>query len=77
MIVTAGSSAITGWTVQWTLSSGQTITQVWSGTLSTSGSAVAIRNVSYNGSLAANASTTFGFLAGGTPSAPTLTCTST
>ncbi|GAA1636209.1 hypothetical protein GCM10009679_46710 [Saccharothrix algeriensis] len=77
VIVTAGSSAITGWTVQWTLSSGQTITQVWSGTLSTSGSAVAIRNVSYNGSLAANASTTFGFLAGGTPSAPTLTCTST
>ena len=77
VIVTAGSSAITGWTVQWTLSSGQTITQVWSGTLSTSGSAVAIRNVSYNGSLAANASTTFGFLAGGTPSAPTLACTST
>ncbi|BCJ76400.1 hypothetical protein CS0771_59440 [Catellatospora sp. IY07-71] len=76
VIVTAGSSAIAGWTVQWTLSSGQTITQVWSGTLSASGSAVTIRNVSYNGSLAANASTTFGFLAGGTPSAPTLTCTS-
>lgn len=72
--VTAGSSPITGWAVQWTLGSGQSITQVWSGTLSATGSAVTVRNVSYNGALAANASTTFGFLAGGTPSAPTPTC---
>lgn len=76
VIVTAGGTAITGWSVQWTLSSGQTITQVWSGSLSGSGSAVTIGNVSYNGSLAPNASTTFGFLAGGTPSTPALTCTS-
>ena len=74
--VTAGSSAINGWTVTWTLSSGQTITQVWSGTLTTSGSAVTVQNASYNGSLAAGGSTTFGFLANGSPSTPTLTCTS-
>ena len=42
--VTAGSSAINGWTVRWTLSSGQTITQVWNGTLSASGSAVSVSN---------------------------------
>ncbi|WP_407924574.1 cellulose binding domain-containing protein [Catellatospora vulcania] len=74
--VTAGSSPITGWTVQWTLGSGQGITQVWSGTVSVSGSAVTVRNVSYNGSLPASGSTTFGFLAGGIPSTPSLSCSS-
>ena len=74
--VTAGSSAINSWTVRWTLGAGQTITQVWSGTLTTSGSSVSVGNASYNGSLQPSASTTFGFLANGTPSAPTLSCTS-
>jgi hypothetical protein len=74
--VTAGSSAITGWTARWTLASGQAITQLWSGTLSTSGSAVSVSNVDYNKSLAASASATFGFLANGTPSTPSITCTS-
>jgi len=74
--VTAGSSAVNGWTVQWALGSGQSIGQVWNGTLSTSGSTVSVRNASYNGSLPASGSTTFGFLANGTESAPTLSCTS-
>ncbi|MCP2322053.1 cellulase/cellobiase CelA1 [Hamadaea flava] len=76
MTVTAGASAINGWTAGWTPASGQTITQLWSGTLTVSGSAVTVKNVSYNGSLAAGTSTTFGFLANGSPSAPTLTCSS-
>ncbi|NUQ96776.1 MAG: alpha-galactosidase [Streptomyces sp.] len=74
--VTAGNAAVSGWTVKWTLDSGQTVTQVWNGTLTTSGSNVTVTNASYNGSLAAGGSTTFGFLANGTPSTPTLTCTS-
>ncbi len=74
--VTAGNSAITGWTVRWTLASGQTISQLWSGTLTTSGSAVTVTNLGYNGALAAHASTTFGFQASGAVSTPTLTCTS-
>jgi len=74
--VTAGSSAISGWTVRWTLASGQTITQVWSGTLNASGSSVSVGNASYNGSLQPSASTTFGFLANGTPTTPALSCTS-
>jgi endo-1,4-beta-xylanase len=74
--VTAGASAITAWTVRWTLSSGQTITQLWSGNLSTSGSNVTVGNVSYNGSVPASGSTTFGFLSNGSPSSPSLTCTS-
>jgi hypothetical protein len=72
--VTAGASGVNGWTVAWTLASGQRITQLWSGTLSTSGSAVTVKNVSYNGTLGAGASTTFGFLANGTPSSPSLSC---
>ncbi|XVQ90003.1 cellulose binding domain-containing protein [Microbispora siamensis] len=74
--VTAGGSAVNGWTVRWTLGSGQTITQLWNGTLSTSGSAVTVKNASFNGSLPAGGSATFGFLATGTPSTPSLTCTS-
>ncbi|WP_169980303.1 MULTISPECIES: cellulose binding domain-containing protein [unclassified Microbispora] len=74
--VTAGTSAINGWTVGWTLSGGQTINQLWNGTLSANGSAVRVTNVSYNGSIPASGSSTFGFLGTGTPSNPTLTCTS-
>jgi len=74
--VTTGSAAINGWSVKWTLGGGQSISQLWSGTLSTSGTAVTVTNSSYNGALAAGTSITFGFTATGTPSTPTLTCTS-
>ncbi|MFC7484285.1 cellulose binding domain-containing protein [Luedemannella flava] len=74
--VKAGSAAINGWTVRWTLASGQTIAQLWSGTLTTSGSAVTVKNATWNGSLGASATTTFGFIGNGTASTPTLTCTS-
>jgi beta-mannanase len=74
--VRAGSSRVNGWTTRWTLDSGQTISQLWNGTLTVTGSAVTVGNVSWNGALAPNAVTTFGFIASGSPSAPTLTCTS-
>jgi endoglucanase len=73
--IKAGGGAIHGWTVRWTLASGQSITQLWNGALTVSGSSVTVANLSYNGSLAANATTTFGFTAGGVPNTPTLTCT--
>ncbi|MET8362196.1 cellulose binding domain-containing protein [Micromonospora sp. NPDC005194] len=74
--VTAGTAAINGWTVRWNLSSGQSISQVWNGTLSTSGSTATVRNVSYNGSLAPGGTTSFGFLGSGTPAAVSPTCAS-
>lgn len=74
--VTAGSAAINGWTVRWTLANGQTISQLWNGTLTTSGSAVTVQNVSWNGTLGAGAATTFGYIGGGTPSTASLTCSS-
>jgi dienelactone hydrolase len=74
--VRAGSSAINGWTARWTMGGGQTINQVWGGTLTTSGGTAAVRNEAWNGSLAANASTTFGFIGSGAPLTAPITCTS-
>ncbi|GGO16075.1 hypothetical protein GCM10010116_32370 [Microbispora rosea subsp. aerata] len=74
--VRAGNAAINGWTVRWTWPGGQTITQLWGGLHSGSGSSVTVRNESWNGSLAANGSTTFGFIAGGSSATPAATCTS-
>jgi lysophospholipase L1-like esterase len=74
--VTAGDSAIRGWTVTLRYANGQMVTQAWNATLTGSGSALTARNVSYNGALGAGASTEFGFLGtwAGTNQAPTLTC---
>jgi endoglucanase len=76
--VRAGNAAINGWTVRWTYANGQTISQLWQGALTASGSSITVRNLDYNGSLAANATTTFGFNASwnGANPVPTLTCTS-
>jgi endoglucanase len=74
--VTAGSSRITGWTVSWALGSGQSVSQVWNGLLSTSGSTATVRNVAWNGGLAAGTTAQFGFLANGSfTGQPSLTCT--
>jgi cellulase/cellobiase CelA1 len=76
-VANTGSSPSSSWRVNWTLPSGQSISQVWNGTLTTSGSAVAVANASYNGSLAPGARATFGFIASGSPgAAPALRCTS-
>jgi len=73
-----GTAAINGWTVKWTFANGQSISQLWSGTLTTSGAAVTVKSLSYNGALAPAGTTTFGFLAtwNATNAVPTLTCTS-
>ncbi|MEV4215957.1 glycoside hydrolase N-terminal domain-containing protein [Micromonospora sp. NPDC049662] len=78
--VTAGATAIRGWTVSWTFPNGQAISQIWGGTHTQSGASVRVTNVDYNGSLPAGGSTTFGFLATstGTNNPPTdITCTTT
>ncbi|WP_213457056.1 cellulase family glycosylhydrolase [Rhizomonospora bruguierae] len=75
--VTAGGAAINGWAVTWTFANGQQVSQSWNATITSSGSSVTARNVSYNGSLGAGGSTTFGFLGSwsGTNSTPSVTCT--
>ncbi|RLP86819.1 cellulase family glycosylhydrolase [Micromonospora sp. CV4] len=74
--VTAGATAITGWTVRWTFANGQSVSQSWNVTLTSSGAAVTARNVDYNGRLAAGASTSFGFIGGwnGSNARPAVSC---
>ncbi|TDE47562.1 hypothetical protein E1295_22440 [Nonomuraea mesophila] len=56
-ITNTGTSAITGWTVTFTLPAGHTLTGSWNGTTTVSGQSVTIRNVGHNGTLAPGAST--------------------
>jgi cellulase/cellobiase CelA1 len=65
-ITNTGGTAINGWTLKWTFANGQTITQLWNGTVAQSGSAVTVTNASYNGTLTANGGNVdVGFLATG------------
>ncbi|MFD0744209.1 cellulose binding domain-containing protein [Phytohabitans flavus] len=77
--VTAGSAAISGWTVTWAFPSGQSVNQSWNAQVSSSGANVTARNMTYNGNLGAGASATFGFIGSwnGTNTNPTPTCSAT
>jgi mannan endo-1,4-beta-mannosidase len=77
--VTAGAAAISGWTVTWTFANGQSISQAWNATVSSTGASVTARNVSYNGRLDAGASASFGFLGSwnGANTVPAVSCTAT
>jgi hypothetical protein len=52
---------VTSWTLQWSFTAGQQVSQAWSTDLIQSGAVVIAKNAGYNGSLATGASTTFGF----------------
>ncbi|MFB4280434.1 fibronectin type III domain-containing protein [Nonomuraea sp. MTCD27] len=57
-VTNTGTSAITGWTVTFTLPAGHTLTGSWNGTTTVSGQTVTIRNTGHNGTLAPGAATT-------------------
>jgi alpha-galactosidase len=61
-----------------TLGAGQSITNLWNGANTGTSGAVSVRNAPYNGTIAASATTTFGFVANGNGAvAPTgVTCAS-
>jgi mannan endo-1,4-beta-mannosidase len=75
--VKAGAKALTGWKVTWTFAGNQKITNAWNAAATQSGASVTAANMSYNGSLPAAGSASFGFQGAytGTNTAPTLTCT--
>ncbi|CCH20013.1 lytic polysaccharide monooxygenase [Micromonospora lupini] len=75
-IMNHGSTPFAGWTAKWTWPNGQVINQIWSATQTTSGASVTATNVGYNGTIAPEGTTTFGFLASstGTNGLPTVTC---
>ncbi|GAA1816723.1 lytic polysaccharide monooxygenase [Luedemannella flava] len=72
-----GASPTSSWRATVTFANGQTLSQVWNGTGTTSGSTTTVTNVSWNGSLGVGASTSFGFLGSwnGTNDAPKVSCT--
>ncbi|GIF02424.1 endo-1,4-beta-xylanase [Paractinoplanes rishiriensis] len=71
--VTAGSSAVNGWTVGVTVPSGGAVTSAWNATNTGTSGSVSFRNVGYNGQIAAGGYTEFGFQ--GTGAGPTATPT--
>jgi len=65
--VKADSAAIASWSTSFTMSA--TVANLWSGTLTSSGSSFTVRNAAWNGAVASGQSTTYGFV--GTGTAPT------
>lgn len=68
------NSPSNGWRVSWQLAEGQRIANQWSARITTSGTTATAVNLPWNAGIAPGGSTTFGFLAGGSPTAPELTC---
>ncbi|OPG12766.1 cellulose binding domain-containing protein [Microbispora sp. GKU 823] len=62
-ITNTGTSTIDGWTLAFTLPSGQSITSGWNATYSPSSGQVSARNVSYNATIAPGATIDIGFQA--------------
>ncbi|MFJ6149270.1 GH12 family glycosyl hydrolase domain-containing protein [Micromonospora profundi] len=60
-ITNTGSSTINGWTLNYTLPSGQQVTNAWNATVSQSGSSVTARNAGHNGSIAPGGTASFGY----------------
>ncbi|MFC6676884.1 cellulose binding domain-containing protein [Nonomuraea ferruginea] len=62
-ITNRGASPVTAWSLAFTLPAGQTITGAWNTTITPSSGQVTATNAPYNGTIAPNATVTFGFQA--------------
>jgi chitinase len=65
-ITNNGTTPINGWTVAFDLPSGTSVGTYWDALLTQSGSHYTFKNREYNGTIAAGASASFGFVASGT-----------
>ncbi|MGW0218608.1 cellulose binding domain-containing protein, partial [Micromonospora chokoriensis] len=70
LVVTNLGDAVSSWTLTWSYSAGQTVTQAWNATVTQSGAAVTARNVSRNGTITTNGQVSFGFNGSWTGSNP-------
>ncbi|GAA1257219.1 hypothetical protein GCM10009677_04410 [Sphaerisporangium rubeum] len=79
VVTNNGTTTMSGWTVTATLPSGHTITGSWNANLTTGSGTLTARNVSYNGTVAAGQTASFGFQGGRPDNSTTLpsafTCT--
>lgn len=63
-----GTTAISSWTINWDFPSGTSVTSAWDADVTSSGTHWTAKNKSYNGTLAAGASVSFGFNGAGSGS---------
>ncbi len=76
VLITAGDSAVSGWTLTWTWPSGQSISSSWNAQVASSGSSVTAGDVGWNADIAAGQTVNaWGFVASGTSTSPQITCT--
>ncbi|MGI5176131.1 non-reducing end alpha-L-arabinofuranosidase family hydrolase [Dactylosporangium sp. CA-152071] len=59
--VTNYGDAVNGWSLTWTFGAGQTVTQLWNGSVAQSGAQVTVTNATYNSSIPTNGNAAFGF----------------
>ncbi|MEU9832155.1 cellulose binding domain-containing protein [Streptosporangium sp. NPDC048047] len=59
--VTNLGDPVNGWTLTWSFSAGQQVTQAWNATVTQSGAQVTAKDAGYNAALATGAAATFGF----------------
>ena len=76
VVKNTSSGTLNGWKLGWTFPGSQAISNLWNGSYAQSGETVTVTNASYNGSLAAGATSTVGFTATGSSASPSsVTCT--
>ncbi|MEU2916234.1 cellulose binding domain-containing protein [Streptomyces massasporeus] len=62
-LTNTGTGPWTGWSLAWTFTDGQKLTQAWNAEAAQSGSAVTAKNLAWNANVAAGSSVSFGFTA--------------
>ncbi|GAA2249509.1 xyloglucanase [Streptomyces ruber] len=60
-LTNTGTSAWSGWSLDWTFPNGQTVAQMWNAEHTRSGASVTAKNVAWNANVAPGASVAFGF----------------
>ncbi|MEU6037174.1 cellulose binding domain-containing protein [Actinomadura sp. NPDC047616] len=75
-VANSGAQPLNGWTVEWSFPGGQRVQNAWNATVTQSGQSVRAVNAAYNGAVAANGATSFGFQGtGSNPGTASLRCT--
>ncbi|MFF9063240.1 cellulose binding domain-containing protein [Streptomyces sp. NPDC014882] len=60
-LANTGTSAWSGWSLNWAFTGGQKVSQLWNAEYTQSGGSVTVRNTGWNGTVAAGSSVGFGF----------------
>jgi len=74
-----GTTTLNGWTARFTFANGQTLTQMWNGTYTATGSLITVKPAAWTTSIPAGGSVSVGFLANSSSASNTVTnlaCTS-